>query len=93
MDSSLSHPYKNSDVLHASVAPVVTETGLCVRVTLRITDKGTSCAINSRFGRGAMLLYWGGELHMQYSGFEIILGGYNVPRMVSFVVHGDDSAT
>jgi hypothetical protein len=93
MNLSLSHPYKNSDVSHASVAPVVTETGLWVRVTLRIANEGTLHAINSRFGRGATPLYQGGELRTQYSGFEIILGGFNVPRMISFIVHGDDSAT
>ncbi len=47
MDLSSSHPYKNFDVSQASVAPVVTKTGLCVRVTLRIAgddgDNSGSC--------------------------------------------------
>ncbi len=44
MDSSSSHPYKYFDVLHASVAPVVTETGLRVRVTLRIARAASAAA-------------------------------------------------
>jgi hypothetical protein len=39
MDLSLSHRYKNFDVLHASVAPVVTKTGLCMRLTLWIARR------------------------------------------------------
>ncbi len=40
MDLSSSHRYDNFDVLHALVAPVVTKTGLCVRLTLRIATTG-----------------------------------------------------
>ncbi len=35
---------QNFDVSHASVAPVVTETGLCVRVTLRIAGSAAAAA-------------------------------------------------